>query len=203
MSFANGRLPDSVLAPIAGGRLRKDAAARWNAMNAKRRSQGLSTILPNGSMSSYRTLAQQVFLRNQWCARGACQNAAIPGTSNHGWGLAVDANNPPGVNASGAPFGYQKRWSDAAWEPWHFKWAGFGSTVGGTLTLRPTLRPGHGYGKWGRQAKRALRKRGHKGLIASSGYYGRGMKKAVVMFQRNHGLTPDGIVGPSTWRKLL
>lgn len=198
-SYANGHLPSSVLGAIAGGHLRKDAAIRWNAMNYYRRSKGLATILPNGSMSSYRTFAQQVFLRNQWCARGACQNAAVPGTSNHGWGLAVDANNPPGVNATGAKFGYQKKWSDASWEPWHFKWAGFGSTYLGPTYPR-TLKPG----QWSRavgKLKRALRKRGHK--LGAGLRYGSATVKAVKTFQRNHGLKADGIVGPKTWAKLL
>ena len=50
-------------------------------------------------------------------------NAATPGTSNHGLGLAVDTDDHDLVNRYGAPFGWQKAWSDASWEPWHFKYA--------------------------------------------------------------------------------
>ena len=38
----------------------------------------------------YRTYAQQVAERNYWCSLGLCQFAAVPGTSVHGWGKAVD-----------------------------------------------------------------------------------------------------------------
>lgn len=203
MGYANGRLPDSVLAPVAGGRLRKDAALRWNAMNFYRRSRGWSTVLPNGPDSTYRNYARQIYWRNWWCARGKCGNAAVPGTSNHGWGLAVDTKRWSAVNATGAPFGWQKRWSDAAHEPWHFKWAGFGRTAGGER--RPTMRPGGSYGTHGRLAKRTLKRRGlyAKKLDVSNGKMGGYAVKAVKAFQRNNGLRADGVVGPKTWTKLL
>jgi len=111
----------------------------------------------------------------------------------------VDADNPAGVNASGAPFGWQKKWSDASWEPWHFKWAGFGSTNTGPHYPR-TLRPGQ-WSRSVRKLKRALRKRGHK--LGPGLRYGKKTVKAVKTFQRNHGLKADGIVGPRTWAKLL
>src|SRR5262249_54929665 len=75
----NGRLPDSELAPIANGRLRKDAAAAWNAMNVEARARGCE-LLPSGSMSSYRTYAQQVFLWNLYVS-GRGNLAAHPGSS--------------------------------------------------------------------------------------------------------------------------
>src|SRR3954470_16709670 len=31
------------------------------------------------------------------------------------------------------------------------------------------------------------------------GIFGRGTRRAVVRFQRRHGLTADGVVGPTTW----
>jgi hypothetical protein len=38
----------------------------------------------------YRTFQQQVLLRQTRCAQNRCKFAAVPGTSMHGWGLAVD-----------------------------------------------------------------------------------------------------------------
>jgi len=118
MAYRNGRLPDSVLAPIAGGRLRKDAAAAWNAMNVEARKQGVE-LRPTGSRSSYRTYAEQLgFWELYQQGRGAL--AARPGTSNHGWGLAVDVPTVAMqnmINRIGAPFGWQKAWSDAPCVP--------------------------------------------------------------------------------------
>jgi hypothetical protein len=120
----NGHLPKSSLRPIAGGgSLEPKAAAAWNAMAARIYKQTGHKIAPNGPDSSYRSYSRQVYWRNWWCARGLCGNAAIPGTSNHGLGLAVDTDDAALVNQYGAQFGWQKRWSDAAHEWWHFRYA--------------------------------------------------------------------------------
>lgn len=120
----NGNLSSSSLRPIAGGgQLEPRAAAAWNAMAAYIYDKTGYKIAPNGPDSSYRSYNRQVYWRNYWCSRGACGNAAVPGTSNHGWGLAVDTDDHALVNEYGAEFGWQKAWSDAAHEPWHFKYA--------------------------------------------------------------------------------
>ncbi len=38
--------------------------------------------------------------------------------------------------------------------------------------------------------------------VASDGIFGAGTRNAVVAFQRNYGLTADGIVGQATWNRL-
>ena len=38
--------------------------------------------------------------------------------------------------------------------------------------------------------------------VTQDGIFGNGTKQAVIAFQRRMGLTPDGIVGPSTWNSL-
>lgn len=204
MAFANGRIPASALSPILGGRLRKDAALRWNAMNASLRKRGLPSVVPNGSYSSYRDLAGQILMRRQWCARGNCGNAAVPGTSNHGLGIAVDANRPDLVNAHGAPFGFQKRWSDASWEPWHMKWAGFGSTAGGASTSTSDKYPTIRKGSKNRAAITRLQKylRGLNLTKVVNGSYGIWTRRAVRRFQEKHGLPVDGVVGPKTWAAI-
>lgn len=79
---------------IPGGSLRKDdgAADSWLAMYRDARGDGV-TLVPGGPDSSYRTFERQQFWRSHWCGRGACFKAAVPGTSNHGCGTAVDVHN--------------------------------------------------------------------------------------------------------------
>ena len=116
----NGQLPDSSLAPIAGGQLRTDCAAAWNAMNVEARRLGIE-LQPTGSKSSYRTLEQQVELWNLYQA-GRGNLAARPGTSNHGWGTAVDVASQAMrtmVDRIGVKYGWSKKWSDAPSEWWH------------------------------------------------------------------------------------
>ena len=171
-------------------------------MNLRRRRQGLSTILPNGSQSSYRTFSGQVLMKQMWTRLGKPQNAATPGTSNHGWGLAVDANNPGGVNASGADFGYQKKWSDAAWEPWHFKWAGFGKILAEKF-YEKTIKRGMN-GKVVRRLKWYLTVLGYREPTKKKpdGWFTRKTVEQVKKFQRDHNLKADGVVGPQTWAVL-
>lgn len=196
MAYANGRIPASALAPIPGGRLRKDAALRWNAMNAFLRSRGLPIVMPNGPRSSYRILAdQQYFWRTM--PRGM---AAYPGTSNHGWGLAVDVNNAPLVNRYGAPFGWQKKWSDAQHEAWHMKWAGFGKTAGGSSSGDPTIRKGTKNPAAVVRLQKLLRGLNLTGIV--NGHYGIWTRRAVRRFQKKHGMKVDGVVGPATWKAL-
>ena len=115
----NGRLPASSLRPIAGeGQLAAAAAAAWNALAQRVYRETGVKIASNGSLSTYRTYQQQVYMKGVYGS-----NAATPGTSNHGWGLAVDTDDHEIVNRYGAPYGWQKAWSDASWEPWHFKYA--------------------------------------------------------------------------------
>lgn len=121
---SNGRLPTSALAKIPGGRLRKDAAEAWNAMNAESERRFGVTLRPTGPRSSYRSFSEQVALRRLYLA-GKGDLAAVPGTSNHGLGLAVDLATPQMrhiVDQIGAKYGWAKRWSDAPTEWWHLKW---------------------------------------------------------------------------------
>jgi hypothetical protein len=114
----NGRLSASELAPIASGQLRTDCAAAWNAMNVEARRLGCE-LLPNGSKSSYRTYAQQVELW-QLYQSGAGALAAHPGSSNHGWGLAVDVATMQMrrmIDRIGDAFGWAKWSSDAPCVP--------------------------------------------------------------------------------------
>jgi len=87
---SNGNLSQSELSPAVGGvagpyagqgqLASSGAAAAWNAMAAEaKRNQGVNMGC-NGPDSMYRPYSSQVRLRAEWCARGACGNAATPGT---------------------------------------------------------------------------------------------------------------------------
>ena len=120
----NGQFTSQNTAHIAGGALWPEAALTWNAMHAAFVAAGGDPdhFRPGGPASSARSIAQQEhFWRNQ------PPPAARPGTSNHGWGLAVDI-----------PFGDAQRWLSTnatrwGWshdegarvgEPWHFRYVG-------------------------------------------------------------------------------
>lgn len=124
MAGNNGRLSKSNLTPIPGGFLNKDAGAAWNAMYAHILRATGEKVSVNGPDSSYRVYSRQVFWKTWWCNRGRCGNAATPGTSNHGWGLAVDVPTRTRqlIDRYGAEYGWAKKWSDAQHEPWHLKY---------------------------------------------------------------------------------
>jgi murein L,D-transpeptidase YcbB/YkuD len=192
--------------------MRKDAAAHLLARNVALRAQGRGMVSANGSMSGYRDYAGQVYMRNYWCARGACGNAAVPGTSNHGWGIAIDSNQAYLLDGSGQPF--DKHYSDAPWEPWHRRDGHVSQTVYAPprppKPRNPTLRPGANQHAV-KYLKALLRDRGVK--RATKGHrvfppvdhgkkYGRNAVKRVEWFQRAKHLKVDGIVGPHTWAAL-
>ena len=78
-------LPESALCPLwgtAGQVLRADAAAAFNDMSRRYAEQH---GFPLCVTDSYRNHAEQVAVR---AAKPTL--AAVPGTSNHGWGVALD-----------------------------------------------------------------------------------------------------------------
>ncbi|MGW2093509.1 M15 family metallopeptidase [Promicromonospora sukumoe] len=135
LGYANGRIPADVLCPLEfapGHMLRCDAAERFTALNAEFRQEfGYSIPITD----SYRSYELQVAV-----AQTKPHLAAVPGTSNHGWGLAVDLGNPIAGGASdqyvwlrlhGPDYG----WDNPSWarlggakpEPWHFEFFAAGS----------------------------------------------------------------------------
>lgn len=121
----NGQLSGSQLTAIPGGQLEKAAGASWLRLRAYIGKRTGVWICPTSSRTAYRTYGQQVYFWNLYVS-GRGNLAARPGTSNHGWGLAVDVpttNMARLINQYGASFGWQKRWSDAPSEWWHFKYA--------------------------------------------------------------------------------
>ena len=120
--YGNGRIPVGSLTPLAtqpGHRLYAPAAASWNNVVAAARAEGIELRLTD----SYRDYEEQVDLvrRKGLYSQGGL--AATPGRSNHGWGLAVDADvtDPRTLRwlkANGPRFG----WVEAVpREPWHWE----------------------------------------------------------------------------------
>lgn len=127
MATSNGRLDRSELKAIPGGRLASGAAWSWLRLRARiaRESGGRVWICPTSSRTAYRTYAEQEYFWNLYRS-GRGNLAAVPGSSNHGWGVAVDVPTiemAQLINRHGAAYGWQKRWSDAPSEWWHFKYA--------------------------------------------------------------------------------
>jgi cell wall-associated NlpC family hydrolase len=127
--FSNGQIPGDVLCPLGVGHhaLRCDAAASYLAMSTAFQSAFGSPLCIS---DSYRSLASQV---SAFARKPAL--AAVPGTSNHGWALAVDLC--AGINVAGSPqwtwmtanagrFGFvQPDWARPGAEkpePWHWEY---------------------------------------------------------------------------------
>lgn len=217
---SNGFLTAGELSPATGGVAGPDpgqgqlassgAAAAWNAMGAKALATHGVHIGCNGPDSMYRPYASQVRLRNEWCAQGACQNAAVPGTSNHGIATAVDQplySTAICDSPEFDEFGWNKRYSDAPWEAWHRHYGGtyHGKDPGGGGHRDPTplLHVGSKQSGAVKRAQKHLR-RWNIGLTRPSvdGDFGPTTRKAVVQFQVVHDLKPDGKIGNATWAAL-
>lgn len=124
--FPNGRVPGYALTRIPGGRLRSGTVARsWLALQHYVGTKKKVWLRPTGPHSSYRDLAtQQQYWADYQAGRGPI--AARPGTSNHGWGKAVDVPTPAmqaAIRKWGADFGWgiagNRLGSDAPSESWH------------------------------------------------------------------------------------
>lgn len=127
--WSNGQIPTEALCALGvdGHRLRCDAAASYKQMSAAYQATFRSPLCIT---DSYRGYASQVsaFIRKPGLA-------ALPGTSNHGWALAVDLCD--GINVAGTPqwtwmtanaarFGFvQPDWARPGAEkpePWHWEY---------------------------------------------------------------------------------
>jgi hypothetical protein len=126
--WSNGQIPADQLCSLGHGqRLRCDAAAAYTAMSA---AYGATFGSPLCITDSYRSLDAQVDAHHR-----KPTITAVPGTSNHGWGLAVDLCG--GINVFGtaqmawmqvnaAHYGWlHPDWAQAGGqnpEPWHWEY---------------------------------------------------------------------------------
>jgi LAS superfamily LD-carboxypeptidase LdcB len=140
----NGDLPLELLVRIRPyGWLYKTAAASWTAMKKAAKKDGV-VLKPTSAMDAYRpvTVQRSVFFQrytttklegrptrnyNQavWWLKPGYAPLAAPGTSNHGWGLAVDVwavgddDRLDWLLGNHARFGWS--WEVQS-EPWHIRY---------------------------------------------------------------------------------
>ena len=134
----NGKIPRSELAEIVPTDLDKDlqgpallhpeAASNYQRMRDAAKAAGVRLEISY----SYRTFEKQVEKHNAFKADTG-NLAATPGTSNHGWGTALDLSIPDYPEANTNPqfkwlkknalrFGFHN--NDAPSEPWHWDYEG-------------------------------------------------------------------------------
>lgn len=110
--------------PIPGGRLWPEAARTWLAMRAAFIADGgdPAHFMPGGPASSARSIAQQ---QHFWASQPP--PAARPGTSNHGWGIAVDipfADAQAWLLRNAPRFGWSHDEGARVREAWHYRYVG-------------------------------------------------------------------------------
>ncbi|GAA4628803.1 M15 family metallopeptidase [Cellulomonas oligotrophica] len=115
----NGRLPEAAVSAVGdtGHRLFEPAARQLEKLLAAAQAQGVDI----GITDSYRTYETQVDLvrRKGLYSQGGL--AAAPGTSDHGWGMAVDldldAKAQAWMRQNAGAYGFAE---DTPREPWHW-----------------------------------------------------------------------------------
>jgi hypothetical protein len=146
----NGQLPDSSLTPINSScRVANDVADPLRQLIDASSKDGAAVFPEESSFtdplpgpprieSCYRSYEMQEWWRNFYCFFGTCGYAAVPGTSIHGWGRAVDFQDAAGeltfssagyawLKANAARFGFvHPDWAEpggSSPEPWHWEHA--------------------------------------------------------------------------------
>jgi D-alanyl-D-alanine carboxypeptidase len=118
-AYGNGRIPREALSEIGstGHRMWAPAARRYEELTAAAARDGVTI----GITDSYRTFESQVDLAER---KGLYKNgglAAVPGTSDHGWGrsldLKLDNNALAWMREHGATYGFRE---DVPRESWHW-----------------------------------------------------------------------------------
>lgn len=118
--FANGAIPEQLLAPISGTneRLWAPAAAAFEQMRADASAAGIALPI----VDAYRPHHDQVRLADELGLYSEGGRAAVPGTSEHGWGRAVDLEvGDPAVDwlrKNAWKYGYVET---VRREPWHWE----------------------------------------------------------------------------------
>lgn len=119
--YGNGRIPTEALEPIGigGHRLWSPAAEAFRLMAADAAADGVTI----GVTDSYRPYDEQVDLAQRKGLYREGGLAAVPGTSSHGWGMALDVD----VDDRGLQWlrdnGWMYGWAETTpREPWHWEY---------------------------------------------------------------------------------
>jgi len=173
--YENGQIPASALCAISWqtvDHLRCDAAVEFEALNTAYKARWGANICVN---DAYRSYAKQVALYDQ-LGPGV---AAVPGTSNHGWGVAVDLGCGVGIfgNArhvwfavNGPKYGFtQPEWAligSSRAEAWHWQFFGADLPTYLTTTKPATVATVASTGTWPRTLTATISKRNTSALLA-------------------------------------
>lgn len=117
--YGNGKIPADALSGVAGTNhsLWTPAARSLEALRARAAADGVTI----GMTDSYRTYASQVDLAQRKGLYSQGGLAAAPGTSMHGWGMAVDlsldAKAQAWMREHAGAYGFVE---DTPREPWHW-----------------------------------------------------------------------------------
>lgn len=117
--YGNGRIPADAMHPIGVGqhRLWEPAAKAFTQLRADAERAGVTI----GVTDSYRDMAGQEKVAREKGLHSQGGLAARPGTSNHGWGVAVDldldARAQTWMRDNGHRYGFVE---DVTREPWHW-----------------------------------------------------------------------------------
>ena len=120
--YGNGRIPEASLAPLTGSseRIWAPAAQHLNELMADAKKAGVSISVTDG----YRSYDDQVAVANSKGLYSQGGLAAAPGTSEHGWGLAVDlgldATSQAWMKQHAKEYGFI---DNVPREPWHWEFA--------------------------------------------------------------------------------
>jgi LysM repeat protein len=113
-----------IYCPCGAVYLASNAAAAWEAMRQESlRLYGID-LYPDGTLSGYRSYAQQLYLYNLYLS-GQGSLAAVPGTSSHEYGIALDLAEPymrTVLDQIGASYGWAKTEAPDEW--WHVNYIG-------------------------------------------------------------------------------
>jgi hypothetical protein len=242
----NGELPASLLVPCGIGNFKMTprAAAAMRALVAAATAAGFQVRATgtyrdyDGQERLFRSRYTREYLPGRpsklwngetWHQLPGTSMAAVPSTSNHGLGVAIDfaeeRDGDPQVESVSTAFvtwlvGNAHRFgfsAEAQSEPWHWRYvagdkvpaevAAFNGTSPSTppapppaAPTRPTLRRGS-KGVDVKLAQQALTAKGFP--TAPDGDFGPKTEAAVRAFQRSRKLAADGVIGPRTWAALL
>lgn len=219
--ISNGKVPARLLTKLStGGHLHHVAARAWESMRQEAAKAGVELT----HVGAYRSYEEQVHLfrkRYQATANGAKVTrrwggityylrpgnapSATPGTSNHGWGLAIDVASAGEERRlrwlleHAVSFGFSWEVADPNnpnFEVWHLRYhAGSTEEQKPATSAARTLRQGD-RGEDVVRLQWALTDAAF--LCKADGEFGPATDRAVRAFQGAHGLTVDGIVGPKT-----